>query len=126
MPSSRFSTQFALFYTITLACLACPARADDVPQATQDLIEAAIGETLIHPEAARWEFDTIHDYVAGGVIVCGYVTSENSLKKYLASRRFYAVIRNEKVTELTIEDKVDDQPARAAIAKLKLLCDILK
>lgn len=116
----------SVFFALCLLVAVPAAGAADVPQDVKDLIEDKIDEILIHPEAAKWEFDTMHDYVGGGSIVCGVVTAQNSRRTYIASTRFFAIIRDAQVADLTVEDHTDDQPSHAAEAKLKLLCDTLK
>ena len=106
----------------TMMCaFAVPARAEDVPVAMQDAVEAAMAIDFVRPQTNTWHFDSVKPYVLGDRVVCGYVNYQTAGARYLGFHQFYAVIHDGAVSLSQISDPDNDASGQLA-AKLLLLC----
>ncbi len=110
---------------LVMCACAGAARADDVPVALQDTVEAAMALNFIRPQTTVWRFDGVKPYVLGDRVVCGYVNFQTASAHYLGYHQFYAVIHEGTVALAQIDDPANDSSGQLA-AKLRQLCGPVK
>jgi hypothetical protein len=82
-----------------ILCLPCPASADPVALADQQVIIEHFRTTFVYPQFTQWRFEDAKPYRLGGMAICGHVNFQNSNRVYIGEKPFYTVVRDGRYLE---------------------------
>jgi hypothetical protein len=119
----RIARRTLIAIAATVLSLPCPASANTVSLADQQVVMEHFRPMFVYPQFSRWRFDSAAPYWLGGTLVCGHVNFENSNRTFEGERAFYMVIRDGSYLEGGIVGNMVEDPAGTIRFAYHLLCE---